>query len=190
MSTPTAHRVVERLRQSRAVADREDHGRLKPERRRRPDPSTPSPSRRRPASSLPSSARATLRPPPRSSTPRVLRSPRDPPVSRPPPHHPHLAEDLHKVPSSARATHRPRPAALLFERFNRLVPEAEERSSLPRASPAPAALQPPRARSRGEELPLPRASPAPANQQGAPSLAPTAWTPAASCGPGDGNANG
>ncbi|XP_037479574.1 translation initiation factor IF-2-like [Triticum dicoccoides] len=35
----------------------------------------------------------------------------------------------------------PRPAALQPERFGRLAPEAEERSSLPRASPAPANQQ-------------------------------------------------
>ncbi|XP_037465287.1 uncharacterized protein LOC119337272 [Triticum dicoccoides] len=61
---------------------------------------------------------------------------KDAPASRPPPRHPHLVGDLHQVPSSARTTLRARPAALQPERFGRLAPEAEERSSLPRASPA------------------------------------------------------
>ncbi|XP_073366218.1 uncharacterized protein [Aegilops tauschii subsp. strangulata] len=61
---------------------------------------------------------------------------KDPPASRPPPRHLHLAGDLHQVPSSAFATLRPPPRSSAARALNRLVPEAEERSSLPRASPA------------------------------------------------------
>ncbi|XP_037411312.1 uncharacterized protein LOC119274694 [Triticum dicoccoides] len=66
----------------------------------------------------------------------------------------------------------PRPVALQPERFNRLVPQAEERSSLPRASltmanqqadPASFLFLPPR--------------------RITPSLSPTTWTPTSSSGP-------
>ncbi|KAM3278291.1 hypothetical protein ACQJBY_045878 [Aegilops geniculata] len=64
-----------------------------------------------------------------------------PPASRPPPRHPISPETYTKSHPAPAPPFRPRPAALQPECFGRLAPEAKERSSLPRASPAPANQQ-------------------------------------------------
>ncbi|XP_048549380.1 vegetative cell wall protein gp1-like [Triticum urartu] len=66
---------------------------------------------------------------------------KDPPASRPPHAIPISPETYTKSHPAPAPPFGPRPAALQPERFGRLAPEAEERSSLPRASPAPANQQ-------------------------------------------------
>ncbi|KAF7028246.1 hypothetical protein CFC21_040201 [Triticum aestivum] len=100
---------------------------------------------------------------------------KDPPASRLPPCHSHLAGDLHQVPSSARATLRPLPAALQPERFSRLPKQRRGtpchehwQTSRPTLPPSrfPPSFFPPRCI--------------------IPSLAPAAWSPAACARGGEG----